>query len=135
MGARRLTATLAVLAAVLVPVASASADPLDPPPPANLVNPPSPSSNPAPVWTWDEEALTTYECHLEPMGDPASAWQACSSGDAWPLPADGDYTFGVHAVRAGFTSTETTGSYTLDTTPPAQPTIDPISSPTNNPAI
>src|SRR4051812_34599425 len=98
MGVRRLTATLAVLTAVVVPAASASAaDPLAPPAPTSVTGPPSPGTDTTPAWTWDVDLLATYECHFEKTGDPV-VWQACASGDPFTTAGDGPYSFGVRAL-------------------------------------
>src|SRR3954462_14154472 len=117
MGARRGIATLAVLAAVLVPAAYASADPpLGPPAPVFSATPPSPSNDTSPTWEWqDSLGATGYECSLQPLGE-LPTWHDCTSphdGDLNGLP-DGDYEFRVHGTLAGVAGEDASDTYTLD---------------------
>jgi hypothetical protein len=70
------------------------------------------------------EANSTFECKLEgPAADGLFA--PCLSPANYSL-ADGDYTFSVRATDAAgnVDQTPATRSFTVDTTPPAAPTID-----------
>ena len=116
----RWIATLAVLAAALMPAVSARAD--DPLPAPTITSPSSPGSDRTPEWSWDPvPAATNYECRLLPV---QPAWELCTSPYQADLTtaADGDYEFGVRAVTAGVPGPESTNTYTLDTTA-AQPLI------------
>jgi hypothetical protein len=124
---RRVFVTIAVLAAALVPAASATADTLAPPPPSQLSGPPSPGNDTTPAWTWTTDATATgYECHLERADDPGPVnWQSCASGVPFTTLTAGDglYRMGVRAVLGPLTSDEVPDSYTLDTTAPDPPVV------------
>jgi hypothetical protein len=122
MGDRRVILTLAVLAAALVPAASASADPLAPP--SNLVGPQSPGNDTTPAWTWGvDPTATSYECHLE-LDGAVPDWQPCVSGAELPaITTEGLYHFGVRALVGVVPGGEAADTYTLDTTAPAAPVV------------
>jgi hypothetical protein len=66
------------------------------------------------------EGGTTFQCKLDQVGTPTTAYAACPSSKQFTGLVDGSYTFSVYAVDAGgnFDSTPATSSFTVDTVKP-----------------
>ncbi len=88
--------------------------------------PASPGSDTGPSWAFTTEPGATTECELVRGPTVVQAFASCSSPATFDLAAgpDGDYSFSVRATDdADNTGPAATATYTLDTTPPAVPTI------------
>ena len=79
--------------------------------------PASPTSDTTPTFGFVSETGVSFECSLEPGGEPV--YQACTSPyTSDPLP-DGDHLFRVRAVdEQGRRGDAVTHAFTVDTTPP-----------------
>ncbi len=89
-------------------------------------SPSSPGNSLSPSWSFAGEAGASFQCELTQGGTTISGWAPCSSPQNYDLTGqpDGTYTFSVEATdQAGNTGPAATSNYTLDTTPPAAPTI------------
>jgi predicted phage tail protein/sugar lactone lactonase YvrE len=102
--------------------------------------PTSPGTGRNPSWSFTGDPSATFECKLAQSLTVVSDWAPCTSPVFYDLlgQPDGTYTFSVRAVdAAGNRSTAATSTYTLDTTPPAAPSITsapPASSSNANPS-
>ncbi|HEV2999390.1 MAG TPA: Ig-like domain repeat protein [Solirubrobacteraceae bacterium] len=88
--------------------------------------PPASGNGSAPAWSFTHEAGASAACRLERGATVVSAWGPCASPRSFDLSAEpeGAYTFRVRATdAAGNQGAEATGSYTLDRTAPAAPSI------------
>jgi predicted phage tail protein len=100
----------------------------DPPAaPAITAGPTGDSRDDSPTYEWTAEPGATTRCQIERGGTIVSAFAPCTSPrtyDLSPPAADGAYTFTVRAFdAAGNQGPDATRTYTLDRSPPAQPTI------------
>ncbi|HWG95315.1 MAG TPA: hypothetical protein VNU66_13960, partial [Mycobacteriales bacterium] len=104
--------------------ASATATPyvlLVPPPPADVVAEPSPSSSPEATWTFSTHGATAT-CRLTGPGTDETT-TGCASPFTRTLGPDGGYVLEVVLTGDGGSSTSS-ASYELDTTAPATPGVD-----------
>ena len=102
-------------------------DTTPPPPPTFTSSPTSPGRSTSPTWGFTVPAGAGAECQVTDSGGTViSALSDCTSPYTLDLSGhpDGTYTLSVVANNAAdVPSTPVTSSYTLDTTPPAAPTI------------
>ncbi|HEX8082780.1 MAG TPA: Ig-like domain-containing protein [Solirubrobacteraceae bacterium] len=88
--------------------------------------PPAAGNGSNPSWSFTYEAGATASCRLERGATVVSDWSACTSPRGFDLgsEADGVYTFRVRATdAAGNTGAEASGTYDMDHSAPAAPTI------------
>ena len=92
-----------------------------PPPPPTILGPPNPTNSTSASFTFaDSEAGVTFACRLDASGFPPCPNPASYAG---PL-ADGEHTLRARAVdAAGNVSAPSSYTWTIDTVPPAVPTI------------
>ncbi len=98
-----------------------------------ITSPSSPGNATTPTWTFISPS-GTFECSVDRVPNPPSAWVDCSTGTYTPptLTPDGDYVLSVREVVGTVPGEVTTsGIYTLDTT--ATGTVTPTRSPYNDP--
>ncbi|PYP40305.1 MAG: hypothetical protein DMD43_08750, partial [Gemmatimonadetes bacterium] len=103
--------------------------------PAITAAPATPGNGRSPAWSFTGEAGATLTCSLTRGGTTISPAATCTSPKSFDLTGqpDGTYTFSVTATdAAGNVSPAATGTYTLDTVPPAAPTITSTPGPTGN---
>ena len=103
------------------------------PAPVVIVSPPSPSSDPAPLWGLTGDGSSTLTCRLQQGTTTITSSTGCDSGFQADLTGspDGTYTLEVTATDAAQNKTITTASYVLDTTAPTAPVITGPASPGN----
>ncbi|HEX2084159.1 MAG TPA: Ig-like domain-containing protein [Solirubrobacteraceae bacterium] len=88
--------------------------------------PPATGNVSAPSWSFTHEAGGTAQCRIERGATVVGDWANCTSPHAYDLSSevDGTYTFRVRARdAAGNTGAETTGTYAMDRSAPAAPSI------------
>jgi large repetitive protein len=92
-----------------------------PPPPPTIQGPPNPTNSTSASFTFsDSEAGVTFACRLDASGFPPCPNPSSYAG---PL-ADGEHTLRARAVDAASNSSATSSyTWTIDTVPPATPTI------------
>jgi large repetitive protein len=92
-----------------------------PPPPPTILGPPNPTNSTSASFTFaDSEAGVTFACRLDASGFPPCPNPVSYAG---PL-ADGEHTLRARAVdAAGNVSAPSSYTWTIDTVPPATPTI------------
>jgi hypothetical protein len=87
--------------------------------PAITASPPNPSNSTAPSFSFTGEAGATFQCQLDGGG-----FSACTSPKAYSGLSASSHTFQVRQTDiAGNTSPNATYTWTIDTTPPAAPSI------------
>jgi hypothetical protein len=108
-------------------------DDVTPPDQPSVSGPASPTNDSTPTWTWNTPA-TTADFQYSTLGGlgPWTTTAATSYTPASPL-ADGVHSLWVRA-RDALGNPSAAGSYslTVDTTPPAEPTVSAPTSPTND---
>jgi predicted phage tail protein len=107
-------------------VSSFTLDRAAPAAPTITSSPPASGNSSSPAWSFTYEAGATVACRIERGATVVSDWAPCSSPKTWDLSAeaDGAYTFRVRATDAALNQgAEATGTYTMDHTAPAAPTI------------
>ncbi len=95
--------------------------------PAFITEPASPDNALGVQWTFSGEGGATFQCRLERAGTAVSDWTGCAGSANYDLTGepDGTYRMLVKATdAAGNTGANATSDYILDTTPPADPTLD-----------
>jgi hypothetical protein len=106
-------------------------------PASPVVTPPTtPGTDTTPTFTFTAEAGSTTECRI--VGPTTTtAWVACTSPRTITAnQGDGTYTLQVRATdSSGNLGTVGAGSYVLDTTAPAAPTVNGPTSPGNSTAV
>jgi hypothetical protein len=91
-----------------------------------------------PSWTFTADAsAVSNQCRVERGTTVVFAWAACSSPAGYTLSGDGEYRFRVRSIGSGgLAGPIASRFYTLDTTPPADPTITSgPSAPSNQPTV
>ncbi|HET6963607.1 MAG TPA: Ig-like domain-containing protein [Acidimicrobiales bacterium] len=95
--------------------------------PTFTATPATPGNQPKPGWSFTTPAGTTTTCQVtNSAGTVLSAYAACTSPVQVDLSSEPDDTYTLSVVAtdgAGNASSPATSSYTLDTTPPAAPTV------------
>jgi Bacterial Ig-like domain/Chitobiase/beta-hexosaminidase C-terminal domain len=87
--------------------------------PTITAKPPNPSNATAPSFSFTGEAGATFQCQLD-----GGAFSACTSPKAYSGLAAGSHTFNVRQTdTAGNTGPNASYTWTIDTTPPAAPSI------------
>jgi hypothetical protein len=98
---------------------NAPSDTTAPDAPSVSAAPTSPTNNASASFTITGEANATFTCSVD-----GASYAACTSPLALSDLTDGDHTVLVKQTdEAGNTSTETSKTWTVDTTPPAAPTV------------
>jgi photosystem II stability/assembly factor-like uncharacterized protein len=101
-------------------------DTVAPAAPNITASPASPDDSQMVLWSFTGEGGASVECRLDRGGTEIAPWVPCGPGATYDLSGepDGVYTFSVRATdAAGNVGAAATSGYTLDTDPPAAPTL------------